>query len=309
MKNIFKSIITIAAAVSLFAGCAKEEAYVDPYSQNWVYIQEPSATSFTVTFKPDGIWMRKFNEVDDFKTIRCTKPAVKDVNVNLAIDETLIEKYNLENKTNYKLLPIAKLQNETLVIKQGKYVSEESIQVVYENVESIIPEGSQNYLVPVVIKSADASLTISEQSVIYLTYTAEEVAGAVKVNPAGTSIDKTGWTIKDANGNDYTDRYAVGTSGIDFSKGSAIIVDFGKTINLKSVGMVYSSETYSAKNVTVLLSTDGTDFKSIGSYDLVRKGNHNIELYNARQVSAVKIVLNSSQGTKITIKDIVATIE
>lgn len=310
MKNIIKYITITFAACSLFAGCQKDEGPVDPYSVNWVYLEQPAVNSFYVAFKPDGIWVNEFSQLEKLKRVRCTKPAEKDLYVSLAIDESFVEKYNAAHGTNYMFLPAAKLETESIVIKKGEYVSADTIKISYPKASEIIAAGSAEYILPVAVRQAEGSLEISEQGVTYLFYTAEEISANMKVTPSGTPVESTGWTIKDASGKDYTSTFANSTKGVEFEPGTVLTVDFGEVVNLKSFGMEYSSDYYSAKNLTVYLSADGTEYTSIGTYELVKRDKHNLELITARQTRSVRLRINETQGTRnITIKNFTATEE
>lgn len=309
MKNIFKYITIAFAACALLAGCQKDESTVDPYSVNWVYLEQPAVNSFRVAFKPDGLWEKAFNESDVLKRVRCTKPASKDVTVSLAIEEAYVEEYNQKNGTDYKLLTVAQLENETFVIKAGNYTSEDSIKVTYNNPEALISEGSARYMLPIIIKSVDSSMAISEQGVVNLFYEAEEQAGQIKVNPSGTELSREAWTIKTSDGIDYTSKLgAANASSVDFTSGSELVVDFGEAVQFKCLGIKYQSEYYSVKNLTVLVSEDGIDFKSVGTYETPKRESHNIELSKSRNVKAVKIRLNAGYySSYMTLKEIYAT--
>lgn len=310
MKHLYKLIFICLAACALSAGCGKEEDPVDPYSRNWVYLEQPSNNSFHVSFKSEGIWTNGFNEADILKRVRCTKPAKSDLTVTLAIDGALVDEYNLRNNTRYQLLPVAKLEKESFTIRQGEYVSSDSIRIVYPEADKLFEGGSAEYILPVTVGSAPDELSISEQAVIYLFYTAEEIAGQVKTNPAGTAADRTGWTIKDEQGVEYTNKLATtATASVDFSEGDMIVVNFPEAVNLKSMGLIYTYDYYSAKNVTAYVSADGVEYKSVGTYDLPRKDKHNIELYKAQSVKSFKLRFNTSQGSRITVSEVVATIE
>lgn len=100
-------------------------------------------------------------------TVSSTKKVDADVNLTVAIDTTLVSKYNAANGTNYYAIPegAAKLDGSNLTIKAGEAISSAT------NVEMVSTDkfaDGRTYLIPVTITSAqggtddiiDASRTI-----------------------------------------------------------------------------------------------------------------------------------------------------
>ena len=81
-----------------------------------------------------------------------------------------MDSYNQANGTNYTLLKSVQLENATLHIKKGEYISADSLKVHYTDMTEF-QSGAENYLLPIAITSIEGSgASISENSKIYLTF-------------------------------------------------------------------------------------------------------------------------------------------
>lgn len=255
------------AATALFAGCAKEEGPVDPYSVNWGYLEKPSVTSYSALFTAASGWVEPFEELQVISKARCTKPAPKDIKVNVKIDESLVAAYNAEHGTNYALLTGVKLEKDYLTIPKGQYVSNDTIKVVHTtDHQDLLENGTSVYLLPVVIDNFTSSLTKSEQSVAYLTYSATEVLGRVIREYIGTEIDRSGWTVT-YDGTDITNIATKNSGYKTIKKGGEIIMDLGTQYDVKTVGVEFDySISYAGKSFSVAYSEDGTNYTEAGEY-------------------------------------------
>jgi hypothetical protein len=87
-------------------------------------------------------------------TVKSTKKVDEDVNLTMAIDTSLVTKYNSENGSSYYPIPLScvELDNPNLTIDEGSAVST-SANVKVTSTEDFV-EGL-SYLIPVTIKSVD----------------------------------------------------------------------------------------------------------------------------------------------------------
>lgn len=102
-------------------------------------------------------------------TVSSTKKVDADVNLTVAIDTTLVAKYNAENGTNFYAIPdgAAKLDGSNLTIKAGEAISSAT------NVEMVSTDkfaDGRTYLIPVSITSAQGGTddVIEASRTIYL---------------------------------------------------------------------------------------------------------------------------------------------
>ena len=131
MKALFKYILYsrfFAMSLPLVTACDDDEA-TDPYDINYVYIYKPSETNATLEYKGDGPFLKEIATEHILSPVRCTKPAPQDLTIQLAIDRSLVDAYNSEYGTSYVALQNAELENATLYIKQGEYISADTLKV------------------------------------------------------------------------------------------------------------------------------------------------------------------------------------
>lgn len=173
MKALFKYILYstfFAMSLPLVTACDDDEA-TDPYDINYVYIYKPSETNATLEYKGDGTFLKEIATEHILSPVRCTKPAPQDLTIQLAIDRSLVDAYNSEYGTSYVALQNAELENATLYIKQGEYISVDTLKVHYTNMEEF-KNGSENYILPIAITSINGTgVSASESnSKIFLTF-------------------------------------------------------------------------------------------------------------------------------------------
>ena len=182
MKTLFKYLwmgAAVAVSLPLFTACDDDEA-TDPYDLNYVYIYSPAEADNNLEYKGNGTFITSIDEECVINPIRCTKPAPEDITVNLEIAPSLVESYNQEHGTSYTLLKGAKLENSSLTIKKGEYMSEQSLRVVYTDM-SEFQNGTENYILPIAISSilGGNGLISENTSKVFLTFTSEYKANHV----------------------------------------------------------------------------------------------------------------------------------
>lgn len=141
---------------------------VDPYEINYCYLYQPNSTFANVEYKANGEFISGL--VDPLKTVpvRLTKPAPKDLQIEIAIDPTLVDEYNEANGTEYTLLEGATIANPIMHIAAGEYITPDSICISFGDHSGFLTDQT-NLILPVVIKNA-SGMTISKSSRIFLTF-------------------------------------------------------------------------------------------------------------------------------------------
>ena len=96
-------------------------------------------------------------------TVSCTGKVSEDVTVNVKIDNSLVEKYNKENKTSYYAIEDswASLEKNSVVISKGKAASEASNLTINENAEFV---DGRIYMIPVTITDVKGGIEVLETS-------------------------------------------------------------------------------------------------------------------------------------------------
>lgn len=222
MKKYWKYLIAAAAiAVSAptFTACSDNDV-VDPYSLNYCYVYQPSSTYAQLEYKANGEFLVDIANPLQVMPVRLTKPAPRDLNITVGIDESLVAEYNEANGTDYKFLTGCSILNPTLKINAGEYVSTKTVTQSVPNPddetgEGMIDEqflrydsitvsfgdmtgfqtGEQDYILPVVITNGDGT-TISKSSRIFLTFSSTYKSNKVTasyVNYVSIDPDEDGW--------------------------------------------------------------------------------------------------------------------
>lgn len=173
MKTLSKYILystLCAMSLPLVTACDDDEA-TDPYDINYVYIYKPSETNATLEYKGDGTFLKVIESDQILSPVRCTKPAPQDLTVQLSIDRSLVDAYNKEHGTNYVALQNVELENATLYIKQGEYISADTLKVHYTNLDEF-QNGSEKFILPIAITSISGSgvSTSDNNGKIFLTF-------------------------------------------------------------------------------------------------------------------------------------------
>lgn len=119
--------------------------------------------------------------------------AQQDIDYSFEIDPSMVETYNLENGTNYKLLPEEAYSFKLDGWSIKKFMNNSRFHFTFKR-GALIPEDGPSlfgtYLLPFKLKSVSSS-NIDQDNVVVL-YTVDVVA---------TKIDKAKWTIVDCNSN------------------------------------------------------------------------------------------------------------
>ena len=297
MKNIFKSFMIICAAAFVLAACNEgpippyKVEKVDPYSINFVYFKTHVPTKVSALFSTSGSWKSKPDTVASYPVqFRCTKPAPQDLQVTVAIDESLVDAYNTKNGTNHKFFPhIELLAKDSYTIKQGEYISIDTLQTRITNFDAFIEGGTQKYVLPLRLTSTSAG-QLSELAVFYIEYDAAMLFAQMRSDYTGTKLDRSGWTIT-ADGRNVTSTLTDGSNWSDvYSMSNPVItVDLGQVYdNLQCFGVEHYSGSYTVRNLKVEISVDGTDYKSLGIYDAWDYANAVLEAFDPQTARYVR---------------------
>ncbi len=170
MKKFWKYIAACAVVASLMplTACDDDDT-VDPYDINYVYLYQPNSTFAKVEYKANGDFMQAIQDPMKLVPVRLTKPAPADIQVEVAIDPSLVDEYNEANNTDFKFLSGVEILNPTMAIKAGEYITADSITIHFADKSGFTNRDVENLMLPVVIRNG-AGLTISKSSRIFLTF-------------------------------------------------------------------------------------------------------------------------------------------
>ena len=139
-------------------------------------------------------------------TVKSTRQVESDVQVDLAIDPTLVDAYNAANGTSFYAIPAAavELQNSTVTIGKGQAISTAATVRVVSTEQF---EEGRTYVIPVTIKQAhgDVSEVIEASRTIFLKVSRVLKFAALQNNANASSNfifadnlrrDLTAWTVE-----------------------------------------------------------------------------------------------------------------
>lgn len=301
MKAILKTLLYYGfmpvMVVSFMTSCGDDTSN-DPYDINYAYIRTPSITNYAIRYLEDGSFVKTIEEKSTLIPVRCTKPAPEDMAVTFEIDNSLVDAYNKAHQTDYVFLKNAKLENATLTIKKGEYISADSLKVVYTDMGEF-KSGPENFILPVKIQQAGSGGTISENNTFYLTYKSVMVKIGEENSPTGAKIaDRSGWTVywgervtqklTDGKNNGKGD-YEAWNEG---STPQIFTVNLGKKEKVSCVNLTYYSSSYASANADIEVSADGQTYTSMGNVGLALTDQHYLCFYILQDVQYIKISLS-----------------
>lgn len=181
MKKFQKYLSVCAVAVMLapLASCDDDDT-VDPYDINYCYIYQPNSNFTKLEYKANGEFLIDVDDPLALKPVRLTKPAPRNINVEMAIDPTLVDEFNKSaeaGKKTYVFLEGASIVNPMLTIPAGEYTSHDPVTVTFGDKKAFQTENT-DFVLPIVIRNADG-MTISKSSRIFLTFTSTYRANMV----------------------------------------------------------------------------------------------------------------------------------
>lgn len=156
INNIFILGGALLLGTMTFSSCSKDETYdFDGINYERIYMQNPNTTKLGNALKTPIGYISGFTGKI---AVKATGAMDARTNVTLTVDTSLVNSYNITNKTDYKAIPdgVVSLEKSCLTISAGKVVSDTVNIVVSENGYSkLTPDVS--YLVPVTIKEVSGS--------------------------------------------------------------------------------------------------------------------------------------------------------
>lgn len=176
MKKFWKyiAIAAMTAVMVPFTAC-DDDSELGPkdntdYESNFVYFETPASTYAQVEYKANGDFMSGLTDPYKLVPVRLTKPAPSNLQVEVAIDETLVNEYNEAHGTEYIFLKGAKIEKTFLNIKAGEFSSVDTISVSFGDHSGFINQ-ENDLILPIVVKGGEG-LTPSKSGRIFLTFSA-----------------------------------------------------------------------------------------------------------------------------------------
>ncbi|MGJ1434034.1 BT_3987 domain-containing protein [Sphingobacterium spiritivorum] len=314
-----KTWYNISLVVLLFslAACSKE----DSGSRDLLaYIKSDGASVHNATIAFVRTSNSAVGQSSARFTLYLTREAAQDISVSVSPDPSLIEKYNLENKTAYKLLPEANYQltgMEGLTVKAGELTAKDSVHITLKNRTELT--NTTGYILPLSIQKVSSkekgimASTTHRTVYIIVSSTFNNIDQSADKPVAGSFIDRTNpaWTIMSAS-DPYRDFYAANVLDRDYDTDyitnndadNNIIIDMKRVNSVK--GFVLSPA-YSffwpvaSETIDVLTSPDNVIWTEQGKYtkstiddssSSANPDNRNINFYSPVQVRYVKFIFD-----------------
>lgn len=174
VKKIWKyiAITTLATVMAPLTAC-DDDSELGPkdianYEANFVYLEQPNSTYAEVEYKANGDFISGLTDPFKLVPVRLTKPAPSNLQVEIAIDPTLVDEYNAAKGTEYKFLEGATIDNPRISIAAGKYISADSITISFGDHSGFIDQ-ENDLILPIVVKGGEG-LTPSKSGRIFLTF-------------------------------------------------------------------------------------------------------------------------------------------
>lgn len=288
MKNMTKNLFIglTLSSIALFTSC-NDEVYDFNGNSGVAFIQSSTSTSVksiansfecTILNTPAGA----FGTFSMKFPVNCSSPVEGDATVELAIDNSLIAKYNSDKKTSYTEIPaeMLEIRNKQLTIVGGQYQTKDSIEIALKpNLVSSLE--AKEYLVPIKLLSISNGMKISNSRnvaylVVKITEDKDNLWNIATTNKGNLLVgDKADWKVSavnstlgsavanllDDNIETYTN-YRVSR----YDENTALIVDMAKEYtNIKGFRIDARGDYYAIKDFDVLTSNDGTTWTSQGN--------------------------------------------
>lgn len=174
MKKFWKyiAIATLTVAMAPLTAC-DDDSDLGPkdkadYVSNFVYFETPTSTFASVEYKANGDFLSGLTDPLKLVPIRLTKPAPTNLQVEVVIDETLVDEYNDAHGTDYNFLSGAKIDNPTLNILEGKFMSADTISISFGDHSGFINQ-EKDLILPIVVTGGEG-LTPSKSARVFLTF-------------------------------------------------------------------------------------------------------------------------------------------
>ena len=175
LSCIYQLLLVCAIIV---VSCGNEEVY-DIYggTENKVYIPDPGSTVLEVLHTP-------VSSVGDVKmkvSVHCTNKANGEIQAVFAVDNTLVEDYNIIHETDYAAvaIEILDMKNPILVIASNAMAAKQEMEISIAEENLALLKNADRYLIPIRLKEVlgNATLSTTTSNVVYISIEVTTVEG------------------------------------------------------------------------------------------------------------------------------------
>lgn len=271
-SNIIKyACVALVASAAVLTSCSDDETYDFPGIANArIYFQDSSNPETGSLVKTPVGYV--FTMPPAFG-IRSTSPTNGQTHATIAIDNSLVEAYNLAHGTQYATAPegSVSLKESTLTIDADTTASKSKVELVVPESAYSSFETGETYLIPVKLVSTDAGYQASTNlGECYFELNVEE--GGIKKNPSESDLkgsaqnDQKSWKCIAADGlnpDEFQNLFSGEWNSYWNMTGTTceFVVDMQKEKNVTAIGIGNPL----LKNVTISISKDNKEWTSVGS--------------------------------------------
>ncbi len=196
MKKYWKTALIAPFILSgfIFQSCSNDED--EGEVKQLYYLSSDVATSFPVVMEVSLL----DNTIGGTRTqyyvvAKSTMRVDADVKLNLAQENALVDAYNKENNKEYAVVPEGTftLSSQALTIKAGNNFSSDTLYISPENLSNL--EETKTYLLPITLKEADNSGTISSnRNTIYFVLSKKDIKVSTNKPATWVALERSTWT-------------------------------------------------------------------------------------------------------------------
>lgn len=323
---IYISVVFVSLLLGV-TSCNQKEDYDFDGGTEAVFVSSPTATN--VNSKPNTFVgeMNKtpigvFGAVSAKFPVRSTVPVKNNIQVTFGVDNNLIKQFNEKNGTNYAALnaDLVVFINSTLTIEKGQYLSKDSVLVsVPLDNEKIAKLEVKDYIIPVVIKSVNGDLTISQNmNVVYLLMKMKEDADniydetPVEKGRLLSSDERKSWTVTATNSSFNGNTSVLFDGNINnyiyypipsLTENTSFIVDMKKVFSsLSGINIYFYSSSYNFRKADVYSSQDNTNWTFQGNVTNL-SGTWNLIFYKNISAQYLKLVPKDVSSSGVYMKE------
>lgn len=317
LKNIVAVLVLVGAI--LLQACDNDESYdITGDSTNFLYFRADSqkfedkpinSYVFNIIRTPIG---EEGDKIHVKIPVRVNLPLKTDATVSAVINNELIDEYNADKGTSYKVFPENSVVwiKTSVTIKAGAYTSADSLEfVVPEDQYKNFNESA--YLLPIQLDKASAGVISTNASVLWIFVYSEYrlIRPNAGVNDIlGTICNRTGWSISSTD--EPTLNYTACldgslTTGVRFSNVEVptITVDMGKVNKVSGLRLApyrTTSANYRLSSVKVELSLDNQSWNILGTADsMATSGSYQlVGFYCGIDARYIRLTLTWSNGSR-----------
>lgn len=323
-RNIRLFIYLLSLSCFMCLSCTEDESYDFPGdSKNRVYIKslnnivnESNRASLDITRTPTNV-ISGVLKYSVFSTIK----ANGEIGVLFSIDNSLVDSYNMRNKTSYKEISqkVINLQNSELKIPSNSTISEDMLEIgIHADAATDLEAGE--YLLPITIGyvTGNAEVSSNRNTIYILLNVYEDLDNIWDTNTTSKDhlldVSRADWTVNTMNSSFLGDTKKMFDGDIysytqysisSYDNNTGFIVDLKQEYsNISGVHQYYYDAGYAVKNSDIYTSLDGEDWTYQGHYKSFGGSISDICFYSPVKARYIKTIVVRTASEYVYIKEL-----